>query len=186
MGGQTPIFALRYPYQSETVDPTHFKNLADDIDAALDLIDVRSALALNKPALKMSQATDQTGIVIGAATTIIWDTVDYNPNAWWVVGSPTLIALPAGIYMVSVGLSNLSGTASGLDEEMIDIQVNSVTYSRKTVSLIAGTGSVPISHHALVYTATPQNLRVQWAFWATSGTGTLQSSTITVRQVRDL
>jgi hypothetical protein len=186
VGSQTPIFALRYPYQSENVDPAHFKNLADDIDAALDLIDTRAGLVLNKPALNMEQSTDATGVASGATAIITWDTVDYNPNGWWNAGAPTLIALPAGIYMVAVSLSNLSGTATGLDEQAIDIQVNSVSYSRKTMSLVAGVGSVPMGHHALVYTATPQNLRVTWSWWGTSGTATLQSSEITVRQVRDL
>lgn len=187
MGSQTPIFSLRYPFQGETVDPTHFKNLADDIDAALDLIDARSLLVLNKPALKIAQNTDQTGITSGSTTIITWDTATYNPNGWWNAGAPTLVALPAGIYLVSVAMSNLVGTTTGIDDQMLEIQINSVVQTRKTANVAPTAGSAPFSHHSIIYTATPQNLRISWAWWGSvAGGATNQATDLSIRLLRDL
>lgn len=185
MGSQTPIFALRYPFETETVDPTHFKNLADDIDAALDLIDVRKAQVLNKPALRLRQETDHTGVASGATAIVTWDTVDYNPNGWWNAGAPTLIALPAGIYQVTVGHAQIFG-GTGMVQSALDIQMPSgTTWSRKTTAYSAGV-TAGTSHHAVVYTATPQNLRITWSWWGSAGTGTNPSTALAIRQIKPL
>lgn len=182
MGGTTNTWFLRYPYQSETVTPTHFQNLADDIDAALDELDGDASLVLNRPFMKLRQETNQTGISSGTAQVVTWDTEDYDPANWWSAGSPTLITLPPGIYTVQVGMDQITG-ATGVDEHNLDIQLPSgTTWSRKTTTFNAGsTGH--IGHSALVYTATTQSLRLGWSFYATSGTGTNSHSSIWVRQV---
>lgn len=186
MGGQTPIFSLRYPYQSETVDATHFKNLADDIDAALDLIDARSSLVLNKPALRIRQSINQTGITSATLAFVPFDTAEYNPNGWWNAGAPTLVALPAGIYHVTCTGSNLTGTLTGYDERDMEFQINSTLYSRISVA-VPTSGDTSFTHHSVVYTATPQNLRVGWQWHGTAaGSGTLQNSDLRIRQIRDL
>jgi hypothetical protein len=135
MGGVTPVWGIRYPYQEEVANPTHFQNFADDVDAAIDLLDAaalaastRAILILHKPADGVpTQAT-------GVNTAISWSDVRKEaPDSLWSIGTPTIITLPArGLYRIGMVTGQHSPVTTVLSQ-MLTVSVNGVIYLRRRV-----------------------------------------------------
>lgn len=113
MGGTTPNFALRFPYQGEVGNPTHFKNLADDIDAALATLTTQRNNAFLRPAAQV-YGSGVTAGAQGATTTLslAGGSVAWNISGMWSAGSPDrLTCKVAGIYHVRVSMTGANNTA---------------------------------------------------------------------------
>lgn len=103
MGGVTPNFALRYPYQGEVVSPAHFKNLGDDLDAALTTLDGLRTSALKRPVAEVSSPGTPTAIPQGTATVLALgdgsSSVPFNISGMWSAAQPDrLTCKVAGVY----------------------------------------------------------------------------------------
>lgn len=122
MGGTTPRFGIRFPYQSEPVTLAHFKNLADDVDAALVQVLTLRGLALHMPAAKVSGPSVGSGattinpntvttlaIAGGTSGSTLW----YDNNAMFTVGqNDRLTCKTAGIYSIMASVSGGSGPSA--------------------------------------------------------------------------
>jgi hypothetical protein len=127
MPGQTPVWAIRYPYIGEVIAPGAFKNLADDVDAALDTIAAAGTAAANgRRYVKLTRAEGPDTIATGIDANIVWTTqlsAD-DPGAWWTSGAN--IVLPAkGLYHVSVWNGQHAGVTT-VFSQMLRVAVNGV------------------------------------------------------------
>jgi hypothetical protein len=127
MPGATPVWAIRYPFINEVISPAAFKNLADDVDAALDTISAgATGAATGRRYVRLSRAEGPDTIATGIDTNIVWTTqlsAD-DPGAWWTSGAN--IVLPAkGLYHVSVWNGQHAGVTTVLSQ-MLRVAVNGV------------------------------------------------------------
>lgn len=127
MPGVTPIWAIRYPYLSEVVDPAVFKNFADDVDAALDAVAAAEAAAANgRRYVHLSKALGPSTIATNVETDVTWSLQSSgdDPGAWWSTG--TNIVLPAkGLYHVSTWTPQFTPMTTVLGQH-IRVKVNGV------------------------------------------------------------
>jgi hypothetical protein len=113
MGNTTNSQGLRYPYVDEGINSTNIQNLATDCATALDAQDVKRTLIIKRPVAAVFRSANQS-IPVNTDTTIIWDTVSFDPNSMVNLGTqPTRITIPStatGLWRVSIS-GALFGTA---------------------------------------------------------------------------
>ena len=135
MGGVTPIWGIRYPFQEEVGDPAHFKNFADDVDAAIDLLDAAGQAAVNRAMLILHKPADGPATqATNVATNVSWTDVRKEaPGSLWTIGTPIAITLPAkGLYRVSV-VAGQHSPVTTVTSQMLTVSVNSIVYLRRRV-----------------------------------------------------
>lgn len=132
MGGTTPNFGIRYPYQGEVVNPTHFKNLSDDVDAGLATLGGLRDDALHMPACRVNGPDSGGGaasFASGVTTTLILGGGTSGSLVWWDndgMKSPTvhdrLTVKTAGVYALT-GKMFGSNSVSTLNAFALMIQI---------------------------------------------------------------
>lgn len=110
MGGTTPNFGIRFPHQVEPVTLTHFKNMADDMDAALQTLTALRADAVGMPALKKGGPSTPTAVVPNTTVTLAiggtGDWTAYDTHGMFTPGvNDRLTCKKAGIYQVTARMS---------------------------------------------------------------------------------
>lgn len=115
MGDVTLNYALRYPFNDETITDVSTKNLADDIAAMLtNTLDADRDKSLGRASGQWSRFANQS-IAANTETAIIGTSEVFDTNAEIdIAGQPTRITIVAGstgLYWVSAGIDNIGGTA---------------------------------------------------------------------------
>lgn len=114
MPGITPIWGIRYPYIAETVDPAAFKNFADDVDAAIDLVQASStAAATGRNFVHLSRPEGPDTFATNVETDVVWSVQlsGDDPGAWWAAGA-NIILPDKGLYQVSMWTEQHPGTTT--------------------------------------------------------------------------
>jgi len=135
MGGVTPVWGIRYPFQHEVENPIHFEQFADDVDAALDLLDVAGAAALGGAHVIVQRtAAGAPTMAAAASSTLQFSTAgsgDEVPSTMWAVGSPANIVLPTpGLYLASLRMAQFSPVTTVTSQELT-VFVNGVAAARR-------------------------------------------------------
>ena len=103
MPGTTPLHAIRFPYETETVDSVSVKNTADDVDALLNT-QITAALAAAKfPAALVKRDSGTQSFATGAGlANLTFTTEHYDNNGMGNLGvnNERLTIATAGVYYV--------------------------------------------------------------------------------------
>lgn len=127
MPGVTPIWAIRYPYIGEVIDPAVFKNFADDVDAAMDTVQAAATLAATgRNFVHLSRAEGPDTIATNVEADVVWTTQlsGDDPGAWWTSGA-NIILPDKGLYQVSVWTDQVLGVTTTTSQR-IRVKVNGV------------------------------------------------------------
>lgn len=104
MPGTTPLYAIPFPYETETVDSVSVKNTADAVDALLNT-QITAALAASKfPAALVKRDTGTQSFATGAAlANLTFTTEHYDNNGMGNLGvnNERLTIATAGVYFVA-------------------------------------------------------------------------------------
>ena len=73
MGSTTPYYALRYPFDGETISDTNISNYAADAAAALDLLDIQKTGVLKRPAATAQRLSSTQNITANTDTDMQYD-----------------------------------------------------------------------------------------------------------------
>lgn len=189
MGGVTPRFGIRFPYEGEVVDPTHFKNMADDIDTALTSVEALRTRALNRPTAKVqgpSGGSGATAVAPSTTTTLAlgggssgsilwWD----NDGMWNPAQTDRLTVKTAGVYGFNAHVSNSYTNATTLNSFELQAQVTGslahVFQHKQNTQNVVNPGRWQVSGVWLF--AVNDYVQVK-AFW--SGTGSLTPTAVTL------
>jgi len=105
MGGTTNSQALRFPYVEEGINALNIGNFAADCATKLDVQDVNRLNVLHRPIVGVKRSAAQN-IAVSTDTTMIWDTIDFDPNSLVNLGTfPTRITVPTaftGLWRVTL------------------------------------------------------------------------------------
>lgn len=104
MPGTTPLYAIPFPYETETVDSVSVKNTADAVDALLNT-QITAALAASKfPAALVKRDTGTQSFATGAALANLTFTTEHYDNDGMGnlgVNNERLTIATAGVYFVA-------------------------------------------------------------------------------------
>jgi len=178
MGGTTPNYGIRFPYQHEVVTPTHFKNMADDIAAGLDNLEVRRAAAMGKPSVKLSGPSTPVAGASNATTTYTWSgsgsSVWWDTHAMWNAGTNDRVTCKAaGLYQITIdctGANSVSVSLINAFELQIDILGSKPKVFQHKQNTATGTSS-PGAWQVFGVWPLQVNDAVRARFWW-NGTGT--------------
>lgn len=176
MGGTTPNWAIRYPYQSETVALTHFSNLATDVNTALSTIETRRQATLNRPTARIRNAIPPTqNVSAGVTATVTFSVATWDNDGMWNGGANDRLTIQtAGVYefIAEIDLTQTVATTLNAQEIQIFVTTASTTatfaqkYNRETQ-----TGSAHMNTAGMWPMDVGDTAQVK--FWF-SGTGTMQ------------
>lgn len=104
MGGTTTQ-GLRYPYLDEVITSVSQKNLADDIDGALDTDDTALQLGLHRPSARLTRSASQTSTG-NAAVNPTWAVEVYDTDTMGNIGTNNerMTIKTAGLWMFGATL----------------------------------------------------------------------------------
>lgn len=186
MAGTTPRYGFRYPIQAEVVTPTHFKNLADDIDAVVAAVSAKRTKALKRPTLWLTGPSAPTNIAANVTTTLAirgaGDFVSVDSDLMSSSGTPTLITCKtAGLYWLHVEAGGIGTPVTTLNS--FELQIVTAGSLPRTVQHKQNPESLagnPANWHVTTVWKLAVNDTVTFrSFW--NGTGTTMNPRITVQ-----
>lgn len=186
MPGVTPVWAIRYPYVNEVIDPAVFKNFADDVDAAMDTIQASaSTAATGRNFIHLSRAEGPDTIVTNVETDVVWTTQlsGDDPGAWWTSGA-NIILPDKGLYQVSVWIDQPSGITTTTSQRL-RVKVNGV-FRTGHLFRPQSSGFSPLSgiNSAVVYNSTAGHaLAATYKWTGTVSPSLFPETNITVAQL---
>lgn len=185
MAGTTPRYGFRFPYQGEVVTPAHFKNLADDIDAATSAVTTKRNKSLKRPTLWVDGPTPATNCAANATTVVALrgsgETVWVDNDLMTSAGTPTVITCKtAGVYWLQAETGGITNPVTTLNA--FELQLNILGSSPRLVRHKQNSETMgnPDSWHVATAWKLAVNDTVQVRiFW--SGTGTTMIPRVTVQ-----
>jgi len=186
MGGITPVWGIRFPFQSEVADAAQFQQFADDVDAALDLLDAAGASAAGRPYLHLSRAEGTPTMAANTNNAITWTTQHDDPDNWWSAGFNVPLPTP-GLYQVGVRVEQHSPVTT-VTSQVITVLVNSVVRLSGKLDLPAG-NTTPQDYgvSGVVWCQSAgHNLQVQYRWNGTGGPSNSPTSQLWVARLVDL
>lgn len=186
MAGTTPRYGFRFPVQGDVVTPTHFKNLADDMDAAYAAVNTKRNKMLKRPTLWISGPSPSTNCAANATTTVALrgtgESVALDSDGMSSLATPTLLTCKtAGVYWLHAESGGISTSVTTLNAFELQIVTagslpRTVQHKQNSQSL---TGNPSQWHITTVWKLAVNDTVQVRVFW--NGTGTTMSPTITVQ-----
>lgn len=135
MAGVTDTQSIRFGQDTDVIDHTLLKNLADDVAVQLDAADVARTAALKRPAVFL-QRLAVLALPAAASTVVPYDTLNYDTHGMVNLGGqPTRVTVSAssgaGIYMVHA--VPISWDKTGWTRADVIVSKNGTPYMQRTL-----------------------------------------------------
>lgn len=119
----TPFRRLRYPFNTNVVDPVDIQKLATDIDGALNTDDKLRTDAFRRSGATVARTGSNASFTKNTLTTVTWDSG--NPNnganggfgtaAWWSsTTNPSRLTAPTACLVYAAAYVQLDATAGAM------------------------------------------------------------------------
>lgn len=161
MPGFTPVFGIEYPCAGETIDPAVFQTFADDVEAALAVVDALNTAALQRPRAAIRDSS--TIAAVNVMTSITFDTTDFAVGI--TTGATGFTTVTTGIYEVSLEVDTV-GPLTSVTSLVAEMRLaGTILYRRKIEPNPALTEGEPLNVSGLMMsTAVGQLIDFRWGW----------------------
>jgi hypothetical protein len=174
--GLTPIYSWPYPLSDDPIVTTQMENAAIAMDNSFHSWDLNNTAGRTMNGVQVASAGQV--LPLNTDTIISFTTENWDDNNYWVVGSPTIISLPVGVYF-AVGFMHATGTASGMG---LRLKLNGTTWYDQTVSVgLSSSAVTTVQTSGMFFVTAPSQLTMtgRWFGSGTGGAGDFLSLTVT-------
>src|ERR1041384_3925766 len=135
MAGTTDTQSIRFGQDTDVIDHTTLKNLADDVAAQLNAADTARTAALTRPAVFVRRIS-ALALPAAASTVVPFDDLVYDTHGLCNLGTqPTRVTVSAssgaGVYMVHA--VPISWDKTGWTRADVVVSKNSTAYMQRTL-----------------------------------------------------
>jgi hypothetical protein len=187
MPGSTPL-GLRYPLLGEAVDAQSYRNLANDVDAALTTLRAARNIAMRTPTCSIGN--DGTLVPSLAANTD--GVMTFNITNWDTDGLSNLavnndrINLPVGIWWGRVSLANITGFAT-FTYLRVGLITPGFAWSHHMLDTVATSVPGPLTANGLIVNTGPGSVVLQMRIrYGGTGSANFNSAQMQVHKIRDI
>lgn len=134
MAGTTDTQSIRYGQDTDVIDHTVLKNLADDVAVQLDAADVARTAALQRASVFVRRLA-VLALPAAASTVVPWDSISYDTHGMVNLGAPTRVTVTAssgaGVYMVHA--TPISWVDTAWTRADVLVSKNGTAYMQRTL-----------------------------------------------------